>query len=276
MIRFMLHSAHALRPALRPALLMTAACLIVSGCKRPDPAPIELDELVGFMFEHFHDEDPASLEESAINLEPWLVDRIDETLEGYTINNLSDETVLSLGKGDMSVDLLAGATVGHQSLFSVMELTEAILYEDALDVYGNTYSAFSREWSSNKECFKTAGCESAEAEVNAVSSYAGAITVDTNSGNEFRWIETEQGRMMLFRTWLFQPATITPEILVVDRQFFLNVVMDTEDGVRTMQATWVIAQLLGASLDTDGALQLVINGMTKNADAVDEWLTENN
>ncbi len=266
----MLHRARVHHPA-----LLLIASLAASGCKRPDPAPTELDELVGFMFEHFHDEDPASLEESAVNLEPWLVDRLDETLKGYTINNLSDETVLSLGEGDMSVDMLAGATVGHESPFSVMELTDAMLYEDALDVYGSTYSEFSRDWISNKECFKTAGCGSAEAEVNAVSSYAGMITVDSNSGNEFRWIETEQGRMMLFRTWLFQPASVAPEILVVDRQFFLNVVMDTADGVRTMQATWVIAQLLGASLDTDGALQLVINGMTKNADAVDAWLTEN-
>jgi hypothetical protein len=113
-----------------------------------------------------------------------------------------------------------------------------------------------------------------DAEVEAVSDYT-LIEIVTHSANGFRWVETEEGPALIYRTWLLDEATITPKDLVeVDRQYYLNVILPTPEGVRTIQVTWVVAKVLGATSE-DFALQMMINGMSKNAEKIDAWMDEN-
>ncbi|HND31829.1 MAG TPA: hypothetical protein PKY30_01820 [Myxococcota bacterium] len=254
---------------------MNLMLLLALACKAPEPAPTDLDQLVGFLFEHIPDEDPAPLAEGVHNLEPWLVDRIDETLEGYTVQDLSEETILSLGDGEVDNTELSGSAVGFASVNDVQGWVDALVLADQVEIYGGSYVSYEREWEGDEEAFAGRDKLTIEADVRALSDYT-LIKIESHSGNRWTWVDTEWGPAMVYRAWLEEPCTITPENIVkVDRQYYLNVIMPTRDGMRTMQATWVVGKVVGASTDTNFALQMMIQSMAKNAGKIDAWVTEN-
>lgn len=254
---------------------MNPFLLLALACKAPEPAPTDLDQLVGFLFEHIPDEDTAPLVEGVHNLEPWLVDRIDETLEGYTVQDLSEETITSLGDGELDGAELAGSAVGYVSENDVQGWVDALVLHDQVEVYGGSYVSYERTWEGDESQFAERKADFIEADVEALSDYV-VIKIESHSGNDWRWIDTEWGPALIYRAWLEEPCTITPENVVeVERQYYLNAIMPTRKGTRTMQATWVVGKVVGASTDTNFALQMMIDGMAKNATKIDGWVSEN-
>ncbi len=245
------------------------------ACKAPEPAPTDLDQLVGFLFEHVPDEDTALLAEGVHNLEPWLVDRIDETLEGYTVQDLSEETILSLGDGMVDNTELSGSAVGFISENDVQSWVDALVLADQVEIYGGSYVSYDRVWEGDEKSFANREKLAISADVHALSDYT-LIKIESHSGNRWAWVDTEWGPALVYRSWLEEPCTITPaNIVQVDRQYYLNVVTPTREGMRTMQATWVVGKVVGAGTDTNFALQMMIQSMAKNAGKIDEWVTEN-
>lgn len=253
-------------------MLLTLALV---ACKHPDPAPEELDELVGFLYEHIPDEEPDALAEGIMNLHPWVTEHLDETLQGYKVDDLSEEVITSLGDGEVDGNDFAGSAVGHESDRPVEDWTQALILEDQVEVYKGSYTEFNRDWDGNNKCFASRECLTMGAEVEAVSDYT-LIKIVSHSANQFRWVETETGPALIYRTWLLEPAGVTPENIVsVERQYYLNVIFPTDAGTRTVQVTWAVAKLESIDTSEDFALQMLINGMAKNADKIDEWMDDN-
>ncbi len=70
--------------------------VLVVGCKRPPDAPNELNQLTGYLFVHAADDDHTELKAGFDNLRPWLEKRLEDTTDGYTVNNLSQNEVNTL------------------------------------------------------------------------------------------------------------------------------------------------------------------------------------
>ncbi len=245
---------------------------MLTGCRPPPDAPQELDELVGYLFNHLADEDPAAMEAGAANLDSWLSRRLEETIEGYRVQNLSTEAVSALGEGERDLTGLAGAAVGHESPHPVSDWVDAIVLNSALDIYGDTYETFKRTYYVGEPKNFAAGKEDwLEAETWSTSSYALGLTMETNSGNEYRMVETEKGPAMIYRTWLRKPATVSLDFLSVEQQYYMWMHLPRGTGSVSIQATWVIATLSDAPIDENLALDLVIGGMEGNAASVDEF-----
>jgi len=75
------------------------------------------------------------------------------------------------------------------------------------------------------------------------------------------------------RTWLREPAEISLDFLSVEQQYYVWMFIPTENGARSMQATWVVATLTGASVPESLALDLVIDSMSKGAEDLDAWVS---
>lgn len=252
---------------------MRASCLVLVGllgCKAPPDAPDELNELVGYLYTNVPGEDPAPLEVGAVNLDVWLQDRIDETLEGYTVDNLTPESIEALGEGERDLEELAGAAVGHVSELPTSALVDAIVLEDPMQIYTGTYVAFDREFEGDPECFASGECDWLEAEVHAEFDYT-LMQVETHSRVQYRWIDTELGRVYAERTWLREAAVVTSTFVEVEQQYYLRVVLPDGEGSRSIQSTWVVARLVG-DMPENAALNLLINSMAKQADTLDEFI----
>ena len=247
--------------------------MFVAGCKAPPDAPEELDELVGYLYAHVADEDDAPLEVGAANLDAWLGERLEETLDGYTVENLSEETVSSLGEGERKLTDLAGAAVGHVSEATVEDLVSAALLEDAAEVYGPTYISFEREFEGDVACFVAGDCDWLESEVWSSQDFT-LIQVETNSRIQYRWVDTPNGRAFVERTWLRVPATVSLDGLEVDQQYYVWMMLPEGDGSRSIQSTWIVAKMSGDQLDEDFALRMVINSMSKLATDLDTYVLQ--
>mgnify|MGYP003335074011 CR=1 FL=1 len=247
---------------------------LLAGCKPPPDAPAELDELVGYLFENVPGDDPAPLEVGAANLHDWLDKRIDETLEGYTVDNLSEDAVSALGDGDRDLDGLAGAAVGHVSPETPETLVSSIIEDDPLQVYEGTYLSFDRDYQSGSNCFAKDTCDWLEAEVHASFAYPLGLEVETHSWVQYRWVETDLGPVYVERTWLREPATVSLDFLEVDQQYYLRMILPDDDGggSRSIQVTWVVARLTGDDVPEDVALGLMIDSMANQADTLDAWI----
>ncbi len=251
----------------RPVLLL----LLLVACKPPPDAPQELDELVGYLYAHMPDADPAPLEVGADNLDDWVVDRLAETLEGYAVNDLEQTTVDALDDTERELDELAGAAVGHESAHAVQALIDATLRDDPLEIDPGTYVTYEQEVLGNTvDCFLEGDCDTLETEVWTEQNLAG-ITVDTNSLVQYRWVETPDGRALIQRNWLRSAASVSVDWLEVEQQYYLWVALPEDGGSRTMQVTWVVARFAGDEAP-EGALNLVIDSMVKKADTLDAWV----
>lgn len=257
---------------MRP-LSFLLACFALVGCKRPPDAPAELDELVGYLYAHTPDDDPAPLQAGSVNLDVWLDAHIEETLEGYVVQNLSQEAVDALDDRERDLEGLAGAAVGHESEHSVEALAEAMILDDQTEVFPNNYSVYERDFLDDADCFAKGDCDWLEADVATTVSYAGLITVETKSRNQYRWIETEHGPAMIQRTWLQEPALVSLDMLEVDQQYYLCAFLPQEGGgSRSVLVTWVVARLTGDSVPEDAALNMVINSMAALAVDLDAYV----
>ncbi|MDP2312338.1 MAG: hypothetical protein Q8P41_05490 [Pseudomonadota bacterium] len=244
---------------------------LLVGCKpAPPDAPEELNELVGYLYTNVPGEDPAPLEVGAVNLDVWLQERIDETLVGYTVDNLTPESIEALGEGERDLEELAGAAVGHVSVFPTEELVTALVVDDPMNIYPGTYVSFEREFDGDPECFASGECDWLEAEVHASFDYV-LMQVQTHSRVQYRWIDSEVGRVYVERTWLREAAVVTSTFIEVDQQYYLRVVLPDGEGTRSIQATWVVARLVG-DMPENAALNLLIDSMSKQAVKLDEYV----
>lgn len=250
--------------------------LSMLGCAEVVDAPTELDELVGFLFEHVTDEDDAALAAGAVNLDTWLIEGIEETAEGYAVNDLSAEALAAVGYDAIPDDAIDGAAVGHISIHSPNALVETATSVDNPEIYGGDYVEYERTYNTSLNAFldKSEGETLLDGEISQIAKYAGLITVESHSQIQYRWVETEIGWVMIERTWLLEPAKIDPEDWVeLDAQFFIWAVIPVADGsARTIQATWVAADMI-IDLDENTALNLMIDSMGDAQETLDDYIS---
>lgn len=258
-----------------PMVFLLPSLLV--GCAPVVEAPTELNELMGFLFEHAADDDDATLAAGAVNLDTWLIDGMDETADGYAVNDLSVESLSAVGYDDVDMDLLAGAAVGHTSVHVPEDLVSTAVEVDAPDIYGGSYDSYVRTYDGNERDFVKKKLDFIDSDVDQVATYAAVISVHSHSDVQYRWVETDLGWVMIERTWLLEAAEITPDDLVdLQGQFFIWAVIPSEDGTaRTIQCTWVLATLLDSGFDSDIALNLMISSMSDAQETLDDYVTDN-
>lgn len=173
--------------------------LLLVGCKRPPDAPAALDELCAWLYTHTTDEDPEELQAGLANLDLWLADHLDETFDGYTVQNLDQDTVDSLDDEDRDLTGLVGAAVGNDSPADSETVADAIAMEDQMVVFPDTYNLYERTFLSGEDCWPDHGCDVLEVENYAESNYS-IIKVKSTNQAQYRWVETDNGWAVVHRT----------------------------------------------------------------------------
>lgn len=251
---------------------MTLFLLLAACAPAPPDAPEDLNELVGYMYAHQADDEPTALEAGAVNMDEWLVDGIDQTTEGYTVNKLDEATVSALGEGDRELEDLVGASVGHTSPYSPEDLVAAALGDDPVEMFGS-YDSYERELvEGDVQAFIDGDDDWLHTESWTTQQFG--ITIISHSGCQYRWIDTPDGRAMVQRNWLREPADISVDFLTVEQQYYQWIVLPEGNGSRTLQTTWVVATMSDSSVDEDLALNMVIDSMAGLAEDLDDWLEQ--
>ena len=170
-------------------LLILIATASAIGCKAPADAPEELNELTAFIFEHAQDTDPAQVEQGVANLETWMSKRLEETQDGYVVNNLTPESVGSLDQCTRDITGLVGAAVGTTSKYQVDELTTAWLTTDPLRV-SDAFVSYHRDILVNDiDCFLEQDCDTLHYDSYSTKKLALGIEAESVNRVQWRWVE---------------------------------------------------------------------------------------
>jgi len=242
-------------------ILFCVLPLLGVACGPPD-APETLDDLSSFLFEHVWDEDEAYLEVGIDNLVEWLDTNFEETHEGYSVQNLSQEAVESLEGDERSVEGLIGAAVGYDIGYPTDQVVKAMVFEDPLILYPGDYEMYERDYQTDTECFRTRECLTLEFLQHVVVNYPLGIQVDAQSRTQYHWVETKHGWAAVYRNWSRWPPDINVGWLSVDQQYYMAVSFPKADGTtRRVESMWVKAELGNADVPEGMALNMTIDTM---------------
>ena len=214
--------------------LIAAVALV--GCKKPPEAPTELNELAGYVFEHFMDEDTGELAAGIDNMDTWIHSNVDATAEGYTVDNL-DESVIDSVDPDREHDLdsLGGASVAFISGFAVAPIAKTLVLQEQEVVFPKSYDVHDREFLTETSCFMSHECDFVDTDNEVEASYGGlgmSIKVTTHSRAQFRWIQygDPEKWALVHRTWLLDQAEVSMDGVDVKEQLYVGVM--PQDGSR--------------------------------------------
>lgn len=255
---------------LLPVLVATTACR-----KAPPEAPTELSELAGFLFERMWDpaDDSADLELGVQNLVDWLGQYSDETAEGYTVRDLDESVIQSVNPNrESGLGPVGGASVSGEIDHNVKPIARALVVDEQEEIFDN-YKAHERVYYDDAEDFMSKELDRLTTDNDVETKIAGIITIYTKSRAQFRWVQLEDGSdVFLHRTWITRPATSSPDILTVNEQLYFGITIPWEGHALRLGTTWAEAEITGGIIGEDGALQLMVDNMAKEAEILDEYL----
>ena len=251
-------------------------CVAAIGCRRPPDAPNKLNELTGYLFVHAADDDHAELEAAFGNLRSWMNTRLEETTDGYTVDNLSQDEVNTLDACERDIDGLIGAAVGTVSDYQVDDFVRTLVTAPLLEVYDN-YLKYEREaYVNDARCFASMECTQYFYDTYSTKKFPLGIEAKAASRVQHQWVDTDEGAAHIYRSWLMMPINATPDWVNVQQQFYLSVMMPwkSNQSIR-LQAIWAVTEFANAPVPDAMALQIAIDEMQSDADTLEAWLDGN-
>ena len=241
---------------------------------RPDPAPAELEQLCGYLFAHFDDEDSRELEDGVENLDAWLASNaIDE--DGVEVDNLPQDVVDSLsGDRGHTVEGAVGAAVSDPITHGVDPIATALVVDDQQEVFEGVYEHYERTFHDDADCFVDRDGERLAVDNDMIAEYGGLITVETLMRAEYRWVELGDDWVLLQRNWLIGDSVVSVDWASVDEQYFFMAVLPTAQGSLRLQSIWIKAQLGDDAAPESAALTVMVNSMKGQSESLQEYLDQ--
>jgi len=262
-----------MRPLLWTSLL--ASVTVTGGCKKEKPfAPTEMTEILTFMFENF--DDPESMGAASDNLKPWLDDNADteEIINGYQMNPLTEKVASAVDYPPNAVlsDQL-GAVTGNLSSYPLDDQAIVMVQNDQSFLNTDSYIKYKRDVSGNVNQFKS-GSGLIETD-NDVETKVVAWTTPYNLKKDYRWVEGEESRSIVARSWIEEEGCNEGGALDICllQSFSVDVFMD--DGKRTQRLTATWAEVKPDVLSDKQLTDQLIDGVQTVFESEDAWIFGN-
>lgn len=275
--------------SLRTCCLLAFAVVASSGCRVPDPAPVELDDIVHFGFSRYAaDEDDLNdrtLADVAENLTQWWANNDIDDLEGF---EATDDTRLTQEDLDtlspvpevMDGEAAIGVIVGRRTDCTLQDIDRLYLNDDQGSLFPDNYVSYDRTRTSEFDCFQSGDCEEATWTTDIVQEQQvlGTITYEFTLASGIRQVDavpadgslgdpTVQAR--LSRTWMLEPAVLTPSIADFRQSYQLEIMTPWNGGIIHMYGMWT--ELQSDALNTESAIFInsYIDGLRDTLDELE-------
>jgi len=270
-----------------------ALLVLAAGCRLPDPAPVEIDEIVQFGFSRYAaDEDDLNdrtLADAAENLTLWW-DENDQGAELFTAvddTELRDEDLATLDPPNSASDAgaLFGVMVGRVTDCTLDDIDRLYFIDDQHGLFPDNYVGYTRTRTSDFDCFlEDDGCEEItwNADVVQETNVIGTIvTREFTLGSGLRRVsaipadpaETTPGEVQarFSRTWMLDPAVMSPVIANSDfrQNYQLEIMTPYDGGIIHFYGMWTD---LRSDLNTEAPIFIngYVDGLAETLDALEE------
>lgn len=247
--------------SLRAPSPLLASLALLAACRSPDPAPDRFEELLGWMFAHAEDEDPAPLAEGAVNAMGWLDNHFDETLSGYVIEPLTEDQLAVIDADGRDRAGLRGVALGYPYQTDLDAVAEALMVRRANAMADTADTTEVTLVDGDIDCFSAGDCARISFDVDQLTDLGFGITLETWMRYEYRRVDTEVGQILTQRNWTTQTPEITTDLFSVLQTYQMWALLPEGDGYRSIQGQWVEAKVGDSGLDMDFVMKIWINGL---------------
>jgi len=240
---------------MRPPTLVF--CLTAASCKRPDPAPTDLDDLAHFFLAQTDLQEHERIVEGAANLLAWY-DASGLAGQGPsagTLTDLAQEEVDAIEELNWAPDPRPCAGV-----FAISEIScefaavEAMNLEpNQTEVFEGNYESYVRTWESDPGCFEAGTCDaldwSSVIEDNFVFSYEMTYTMYVR----MRRSRDEGGApaALLIRSVMTDPAEEDVDFGGFEQSYHIEVYVPRAEGLLHLYGMWSYGWISGSDPDSD-------------------------
>jgi len=237
-----------------PILVVTLA---QAGCRPPEPAPIELDDLAHFFLAQVDLQEHERIVEGAANLLAWY------DASGLAGQGPSNGTLTDLAQEE--VDVLTELNWHPDpepcaGVFAVSEITcdlatvEAMNLEpEQTEVFEGNYESYVRTWESDPACFEAGTCDgldwSSVIEDNFVFSYEMTYTMYVR----MRRTRDEDGApaALLIRSVMTDPAQEDVDVGGFEQSYHIEAYVPRAGGLLHLYGMWSYGWISGSDPDSD-------------------------
>lgn len=242
---------------------------------RPPEAPETLDDLASFLFAHTWDDDEDYLQPGLENLMLWLDTNFEQTSEGYEVTNITPDAVASVAGEERKLEGLIGAAVGYDIPYPLLDVVDAMLFADPMEVYPGDFEFYDRDFIGDLDCFKARECSRIELQIHLAANYPLGIVGESHTQMQNHWVETDAGLALVHRNWTRWEPKISVDWLIIHQQYYVATTLPKKDGTtRRLAALWLDAEILNANIPEALALNMTIDTMAKTGDQVAAYLAQ--
>jgi hypothetical protein len=208
----------------------------LAGCKRREPAPTEMTDLVRYTFLHWEEDE--LLPEAMDNLQRWLADNIDseQANKGFELPDLSAEDVADVQRPDRDLALMIGATGAAPSPFPLSDHAATVVLDSQLFSNPDAYDSYVRHIEGDTGAF--ADGSGLVRTRNEITTTTLGITIPYVMIKDYRWVEGESSRSILARSWVEERFCNEGGGSCLEQTFSVDVFFDEDGSTWRMTAAW--------------------------------------
>ena len=226
--------------------------LLVIGCKPPDPAPTELDDLVHFFLAQVDAQEHERIIEGADNLETWFEGSgLDGAPAGGTLSDLVTAELESLEELRWEPDptACAGVYVVSELSCGFDDVVAMNMVEDQREVFPDNYAAYSRTWLTSPECLVSGTCDAVDWVATIDDSLAGGLapmTYELVMQLRRTRDEDDQPAVILIRSIMPEPAAEDLDIGGFEQSYHIEAYVPRGSGTLHVYGLWNLGWILGS------------------------------
>ncbi len=236
---------------------LAAFALFALGCKPPEPAPTELDELIHFFFDQTQQQEHERILEGAANVLDWYAA---SGLAGTgaavgSVSDLGQAQVDALDELRSSPDpsLCAGVYTVSELSCDLDAAAAISLEPDQMSVFEGNYAAYDRVFETDPDCYLEGACDAVDwysvIEDNFVFQYEMTYEVVV----KLRRTRDEEGQpsVMLVRSIMPEEATEDVNVGGFEQSYHIEAYIQGDGPLLHLYGLWNYGWISGSDPDSD-------------------------
>lgn len=262
-------------------MLALSLLVALTGCKKVEPAPAELDELFHFVWPKFDVGTPEELHEAVVNMHDAVDgNTLDEATDG-SLTRLSATDAAVVGVLDRDPVLAAGIFIANVIDCDFELLQDILAYPSQDELYTGVYDHYQRAYTTSRNAW----LDRSGAELTWDLDYSASIissSYDASARGKLRRIEriddelSPFGDIVLARAYLPEPATFKSDGRSLDQDYQLELYWERRPGeVVHTYAMWRQADFgSGFTSEDEGVQRILLNNLVDWDDTTAEICEE--
>jgi len=239
--------------------------MTLTGCKKVEPAPEDLDSLMQWFWANYDEEDPGVLIDG--------VDNLHVAIGGASFDELEDGSLSSLpADAADGLDISPAPDVAEARGFYLLntfpctlETLETILYDlDQGSMYDDAYTTYKRSYITDFDAYTGRQEDQLGWEVELTGDLLGSDFTEWLQGGLRYLPDTGQGPALMARTFMTQPTAFEEgSSKAFDQDYQLEVFYERAPGeIMHAYALWRTMDMGGGiSMEDDAAVRIVLNNL---------------